>query len=122
MRVFEKSEIESQPSCIQPSIFKIYGLPKLMELERMKSPFFTSLDFFAPSGVIFSSVDVIYLLLGFTSPIFIQFTPLTIAMNIIETAKLSRLQEVALGQVMFNTGQSQSLFVMHFQYKEIRVS
>ena len=65
---------------MQPCVFIIYGRPKLIELERIKSPSFTKRDFLAPSGVIFSAVSVIYLLPGFTSPIFIQFTPSS-AMN-----------------------------------------
>ena len=46
-----------------------------MEFDKIKSPFLTKRDFFAPSGVIFSAVSVIYLLPGLTSPILIQFTP-----------------------------------------------
>lgn len=46
-----------------------------MEFERIKSPFLTARDFFAPSRVIFSAEDVIYLSPGFTSPILIQFVP-----------------------------------------------
>ena len=60
---------------MQPSIFRIYGLPKLIELDKIKSPGFTLRDFFAPSRVIFSADDVIYFSPGFTSPILIQFTP-----------------------------------------------
>ena len=46
-----------------------------MEFDNIKSPILTSLDFFAPSIVIFSAVSVIYFSPGLTSPIFIQFTP-----------------------------------------------
>ena len=69
--------IESQPSWIQPSIFKIYGRPKLIELDKIKSPDFTKRDFLAPSVVIFSLQKVTYFESESVSPIFIQFTPLS---------------------------------------------
>jgi hypothetical protein len=37
----------------------MYGFPKDIELERMKSPFFTYLDFSAPSFVILFSVFIL---------------------------------------------------------------
>ena len=53
----------------------MYGRPKLIEFERIKSPSFTYLDFLAPSLVIFSSVCVMKNEFGSTSPILIQLTP-----------------------------------------------
>ena len=68
--------ITSHPSCIQPSTLRMYGLPKLIELERIKSPLCTKRDFFKPSGLIFSLVDVMYLEPSWASPILIQFIPI----------------------------------------------
>jgi len=53
----------------------MYGRPKLMELERIKSPLNTSRDLTIPSGLIFSLVVVIYLNPGLTSPILTQLIP-----------------------------------------------
>lgn len=58
------------------TIFKIYGRPKLIEFDKMKSPFFTCRDFKTPSGIIFSAVFVIYIESADVSPIFIQLIPL----------------------------------------------
>ena len=49
----------NQPSCTQPSIWRIYGLPKLIEFVSRKSPGSTKRDFFIPSGLIFSLVELI---------------------------------------------------------------
>ena len=35
----------SHPSCMHPSMSRIYGLPKLIEFERMKSPLYTRYTF-----------------------------------------------------------------------------
>jgi hypothetical protein len=43
---------------MQPVIDKIYGLPKLIELERIRSPGNTQRDFEAPSWIILSAVEV----------------------------------------------------------------
>ena len=61
-------------TAMQPSIFNIYGLPKLIELDKRKSPGSTYLDFFIPSGFIFWAVSVIYID-SVVSPILIQLIP-----------------------------------------------
>ena len=53
----------------------MYGFPKDIEFESIKSPSLTYLDFFAPCFVIFSLVVYMYLSTPFVSPILIQFTP-----------------------------------------------
>ena len=53
----------------------MYGLPKLMELERTRSPGYTCLVFESPSGLIFSEVEVMYRPMLGASPIFTQFSP-----------------------------------------------
>ena len=65
----------SHPSCMHPSIFKMYGRPKLIELDRMKSPAFTCLDIATPVGLIRSSVRSMYFASTEASPIFIQLIP-----------------------------------------------
>lgn len=60
---------------MQPSTAIMYGLPKLMELERTKSPGYTCLVFESPSGLIFSEVEVMYRPMLGASPIFTQFRP-----------------------------------------------
>lgn len=53
----------------------MYGLPKLIELERTRSPGYTCLVFESPSGLIFSDVEVMYRPMLGASPIFTQFSP-----------------------------------------------
>ena len=53
----------------------MYGCPKLIEFESIRSPTLTFRDFLAPIDVIFSSVRVTSLLFAGISPIFTQFTP-----------------------------------------------
>ena len=68
-------EITNQPSCIQPSTFNIYGRPKLIEFVKRKSPLWTNLDFFIPSGRLFSFTESIYFPSLVVSPILIQLIP-----------------------------------------------
>jgi len=53
----------------------MYGLPKLIELVRRKSPLCTKRLFESPSTVIFSFVELIYIPSFSVSPILIQFIP-----------------------------------------------
>ena len=53
----------------------MYGLPKLIELDSIKSPIWTLRENFSPSGIIFSFVQVIYRESADTSPILTQFIP-----------------------------------------------
>lgn len=53
----------------------MYGLPKLMEFDKTRSPGQTRLVLDKPSGRIRSSVEVMYLPISGASPIFTQFSP-----------------------------------------------
>ena len=52
-----------------------YGCPKVIEFDNIKSPGLTFLDFFEPSNVILSEVDVTSRPVVGISPIFTQLTP-----------------------------------------------
>src|SRR5690606_30005999 len=58
-------------------IFKIYGLPKLMELDIIKSPGLTTLVLESADFLTLSSVLLTYFAPLSTSPIFNQFNPST---------------------------------------------
>ena len=67
----------NHPSWIQPSIFRIYGRPKLMELLSNNVPLCTNRLLDIPVVMIFCAVLVMYFPYRSPSPIFIQFTPVS---------------------------------------------